>query len=404
VYAIQCSDTDPVDGVWDGMYVGADGMPTGSPVWRTAGDWGAMLVEGLTAETLYSFAATARNQDGVETAQGDAASLDSGVCGDCVRNPAWQCDGDVDGDGQVNPVDSGLVQSAFGSADDQDLCNYDIDCDGQINPVDSGIVQSLFGTCNEPRESCGGSGDPECAVITGTECAQRGGEFAGYFTDCVDDPCGFAEGACCLFPDCLGTTRKAACDEMGGTWYEGETCPEFQCPDVVGCAWDNGIVPNGVNGRAISPPSFPDIRVVEDVIVEAPGCTIVSFHANIIEDASWGDDGMIQVLVYEDTGNGPGALMASVDVEYTKMDTGDDYFGRSDFDYWIEGVNIDLPAGTSWVGIRNPGGAGAGTNYWMTSDGGFDGPGTSTGWFSLDAGNTWADEGATWDHAFEIIP
>ena len=74
--------------------------------------------------------------------------------GECVRNPAWQCDGDVDGDGQVNPVDSGLVQAAFGSGDDQDLCNYDMDCDGQINPVDSGIVQSLFGTCDEPRSAC----------------------------------------------------------------------------------------------------------------------------------------------------------------------------------------------------------------------------------------------------------
>jgi hypothetical protein len=154
VYAIQCTDTDPVDGAWDGMYVGADGLPTGSPVWRTSGDWGAMLVQGLTAETTYSFAATARNQDGVETAQGEAASLGTGTCGDCVRNPAWQCDGDVDGDGQVNPVDSGLVQSAFGSGDDQDLCNYDIDCDGQVNPVDSGIVQSLFGSCEPVRAVC----------------------------------------------------------------------------------------------------------------------------------------------------------------------------------------------------------------------------------------------------------
>ncbi len=25
--------------------------------------------------------------------------------------------------------------------------------------------------------------------------------------------------------------------------------------------WDNGIGPNGVNGRALSPPNFPDIRV-----------------------------------------------------------------------------------------------------------------------------------------------
>ncbi len=86
------------------------------------------------------------------------------------------------------------------------------------------------------------------------------------------------------------------------------------------------------------------------------------------------------------------------------MDTGDVYFGRTDYVYWVEGLSIDLEPGTYWVSLRNAGGGGAGSNYWMTSDGGFDGPGTSTGWFSLDGGNTWADEGPTWDHAFEIVP
>jgi len=52
----------------------------------------------------------------------------------------------------VNP---GLVQAVFGSLDDQNLCNYDVDCDGQINPVDSGIVQALFGSCEAPRTECG---------------------------------------------------------------------------------------------------------------------------------------------------------------------------------------------------------------------------------------------------------
>ena len=80
--------------------------------------------------------------------------LDHPKTGNCVRDPQWICDGDTDGDGQVNPVDSGLVQAAFGSTDEGDLCRFDIDCDGQINPVDSGIVQSLFGTCLEPREAC----------------------------------------------------------------------------------------------------------------------------------------------------------------------------------------------------------------------------------------------------------
>ena len=74
--------------------------------------------------------------------------------GGCTRDPEWICDGDTDGDGQVNPVDSGLVQASFGSTDEADLCQYDVDCDGQINPVDSGIVQSLFGTCEAPRAAC----------------------------------------------------------------------------------------------------------------------------------------------------------------------------------------------------------------------------------------------------------
>ncbi len=87
-------------------------------------------------------------------ASGSAYLFDAADCGGCVRDPQWLCDGDVDGDGQVNPVDAGLVQAAFGSSDDQILCNYDLDCDGQINPVDAGIVQSLFGTCDLPREVC----------------------------------------------------------------------------------------------------------------------------------------------------------------------------------------------------------------------------------------------------------
>ncbi len=95
-----------------------------------------------------------------DTGRGDCPIVDMGAFevqsegGCCLRSPRWQCDGDVDGDGQVNPVDSGLVQASFGSTDETDLCRYDVDCDGQINPVDSGIVQSLFGTCEAPRNVC----------------------------------------------------------------------------------------------------------------------------------------------------------------------------------------------------------------------------------------------------------
>jgi polyhydroxybutyrate depolymerase len=75
----------------------------------------------------------------------------------CVRDPRWICDGDVDGNGTVNPVDVGLVQAAFCSTDacdDVELCQYDVDCNGAINPVDAGIVQSRFGVCDPPRPEC----------------------------------------------------------------------------------------------------------------------------------------------------------------------------------------------------------------------------------------------------------
>jgi V8-like Glu-specific endopeptidase len=272
--------------------------------------------------------------------------------------PCEQCDtceGDIDCDGQVNPVDSGLCQSLFGSRRPQDLCICDIDCDGQINPVDSGLIQSLFGTCNPPTPFCPGFGD-----------------YQGDGTDCDPNPCGQDLGACCL---------------PGGGG---------------GCDWDNGLVPNGVNGRALSPPSFPDIRVADDFVADT-GCKIVSVHANVIEDGGWTNGGEITVEVRANSGGAPGAIVGSHVGSFTRMATGDSYFGRADYDYWVEGMSINLGAGTYWLTLRNHLGGGAGTNYWMTSDGGADGPGSSTGFFSLDAGATWAPEGDTWDHAFEIV-
>lgn len=105
------------------------------------------------------------------TGSGCTMTTEEECSGGCLRSPEWLCDGDVDGDGQVNPVDSGIVQAHFGSEQPDALCNYDVDCDGQINPVDSGIVQSLFGTCDSPRASCFGAE-----------------WFAGAVCECVDCP------------------------------------------------------------------------------------------------------------------------------------------------------------------------------------------------------------------------
>ena len=105
-------------------------------------------------------------EEGACCREGECSMESEEECvGGCVRDPAPLCDGDTDGDGQVNPVDAGLIQAAFGSRERRHLCQYDVDCDGQINPVDAGIVQSLFGTCNRPR--------PASAPTAGSACATR---------------------------------------------------------------------------------------------------------------------------------------------------------------------------------------------------------------------------------------
>ena len=176
------------------------------------------------------------------------------------------------------------------------------------------------------------------------------------------------------------------------------------CVPPNGPLWDNDLVPDGVNGRAISPPVFPDIRVVDQFVIPAgENWVIEDFHTNIIEDDGWTDGGVAEIYIYDDNANSPGNLIVNLpNLPFTKMDTGLIFFGRVDYDYWIEDLNIPLGPGRYWIGSRYSNAGGGGTNYWMTSTGQPDGPDTS-GWFSLDAGATWLIEGnPDWDHAFTI--
>lgn len=74
--------------------------------------------------------------------------------GDCDSSAL--CDGDVNGDGAVDPLDSGAILARFGL----DPClpgnrGYDVNCDGSIDPLDSGYVLARFGTCGPVPPVCG---------------------------------------------------------------------------------------------------------------------------------------------------------------------------------------------------------------------------------------------------------
>ncbi len=170
--------------------------------------------------------------------------------------------------------------------------------------------------------------------------------------------------------------------------------------------WDNGGI-GDFSTRAISPPAFPDIRVVDDFFVPPEGWRIEELQFRVFEDAGWSDgDGRIEVYIREtdpDTGGpvtGEDADLVRLSTEY-RVEKLNCYF-RCDYEYIVEDLGIGLKEGQYWLGIRNPRGTGSGTNYWMTSEGGRDGKGTSTGYFSINRAETWMDEGPGWQHAFEI--
>jgi hypothetical protein len=245
-------------------------------------------------------------------------------------------------------------------------------------------------------------------------------EFIQYFTgpgngceDCPLCPPPLV-GACCLCTSCVDGLTEQDCLLNQGVWVPNATCASINCAalplppcPVGGLTWDNNIVPNGVNGRAMCSPAFPNIRVVDDFVI--PGnVTLDSVRFNASEDATWTPGISLNVYIYDDTGPGgaPGAKVVDTGCKlFTRTATGVTYFGRANYNYCLSFAPAGIPlAGGAkyWLGWGCCCSGGTGTTYWMTSSGGPDGAGSSTGYFSLDGGNTWQNEGAGWQHAFEV--
>jgi hypothetical protein len=166
--------------------------------------------------------------------------------------------------------------------------------------------------------------------------------------------------------------------------------------------WDNGLIYPYNGGRAISPPSFPNIRVADDVRVRDAGWLIRKVVATTLEDATWQHGGELQLFIYDhNPAGGPGPLLQVHRGPFERFRTGDQYYGRDEYHYTLDPLSLFVSEGAYWTGIRNPLGAGSGTNYWEGGDG-RDARKSSGGYFSLDGGMTWRLEATWWNHAFEI--
>ncbi len=70
--------------------------------------------------------------------------------GDGVPDECTTCDGDANGDGTVDPLDSGFVLARFGcdvGGGDPDCNVADMNADGVVDPLDVGYVLARFGSC-----------------------------------------------------------------------------------------------------------------------------------------------------------------------------------------------------------------------------------------------------------------
>ena len=127
--------------------------------------WVMALAGGLLVSALAGFAnaeqknipdRVAVTEDARSDASPEPASSNPEMTlrGGGVCDTTAQCDGDANGDGLVDPLDSGAILARFGLDPCSEAnCQYDVNCDGTIDPLDSGYVLARFGVCS-PVPDC----------------------------------------------------------------------------------------------------------------------------------------------------------------------------------------------------------------------------------------------------------
>jgi hypothetical protein len=187
-------------------------------------------------------------------------------------------------------------------------------------------------------------------------CDNIGSGWSGDMEVCgpFGDGCAEPTGACCVGTECVATLTEAECDAIQGYWYEGETCPEFECPLPLPCwdatviLWDNGDT-DGSNGYS----GYFDLGrfLLDDFEVPEGGVTITDFHQTYIWNSLPPGSGTDYYLaVYEDVGGAPGALISELNTTLvSEVPTGRVFFGRNEA---IGNVAVEpfyLDAGIYWL-------------------------------------------------------
>ena len=235
------------------------------------------------------------------------------------------------------------------------------------NQTEYDLSICLTGTATTTAGACCNHYSGECldvADISG--CSPEWGWqfYAGETCGTLDPPCAALQGACCVYDDpeqgdyCI-TTDYYSCDNLGGNWYVGEDCATFNCPpNLARCAsgsiWDNGT-PTSNNSVPVerwpNDPNDYETWCVDDVSFDAY-TEITSLHwwAQMGELFVFEDLG--DFIILSDNAGVPGdTLILKLDQVCTRTEI---ELGGWDHAYYysIENLEVALPAGDYWFGMR----------------------------------------------------
>jgi hypothetical protein len=160
-------------------------------------------------------------------------------------------------------------------------------------------------------------------------------------------------GACCVEDQCVATTTCDECIDLGGWWYEGENCyePPFECP-CMDSLWHNGE-PDFMGGLSTQrgPQDPIDAWVVDDVTFEE-NVIIRDLHWWADNDDSFEWQNTVDIIILADAGGMPGEVIVEMwDVYSIRYDSCREYY-HPVYIYCIDGLEIPLPTGTYWIGMR----------------------------------------------------
>ncbi len=161
-------------------------------------------------------------------------------------------------------------------------------------------------------------------------------------------------GACCIDNACEFTSEEQPCLDAGGTWYEGETCPEFECPidPCLDAVWHNGLPPAYGAYASQCDPVYPfSIATADDFILPGePGQDLIEITGVVAWFSHWNADPLatpadydgVTVTIYNDAGGEPGGHPIDGDPDCAVV--GDyvfhEYYQPDQFDYLEEFIGV----------------------------------------------------------------